>query len=381
MLSPTPSGLGLVGLMGSQGYPHAPSCVHCIHVRTRGLFRENSLGARPLLMSLPPIQRRGHRVSNPHDPTRVGTWNLAGRWSGIHAAKMTDADCDVWLLAEVSHRMQLPGYTIHTTQLDMTEGRHWAAIAARENLSLMARVPDPHPASVAVNVGAVTYCASVLPWRSCGTGPLWTGRTVASKTVAVTQSLVERLPHGNTVWGGDWNHAFRGPETAGSLEGRRAITDALSALGATLATADLAHRLDGQFTIDHVSLPSDARVLKAERAPTVDRDSQLSDHDAYVVEFDLPHRRSVYVIEVLGLGPNHVYVGESHHPPEVRRQKHAEGIMPGQVFRRAGHRVGPLRQELLPSLPPLTTEQASREAEGRVAELLRRQGYTVHGGH
>lgn len=32
---------------------------------------------------------------------RIGTWNLAGRWSLAHQSFLEDAECDVWLLTEV----------------------------------------------------------------------------------------------------------------------------------------------------------------------------------------------------------------------------------------------------------------------------------------
>ena len=36
---------------------------------------------------------------------RIGTWNLAGRWSDEHRTLILTADCDVWLLTEVSERI------------------------------------------------------------------------------------------------------------------------------------------------------------------------------------------------------------------------------------------------------------------------------------
>ena len=32
---------------------------------------------------------------------RVGTWNLAGKWSDAHKAILVNQDCYVWLLTDV----------------------------------------------------------------------------------------------------------------------------------------------------------------------------------------------------------------------------------------------------------------------------------------
>ncbi len=321
-------------------------------------------------------------MSKREDLKRVGTWNLEGRWSRSHEERLLAAACDVWLLTELHVGVrELPGYRIHRSKDLMTADRHWAAVAARDDLVISSWDCDPHPASVAADVDGVTYCASVLPWRSCGTGHPWRGRTVASKTHAAIAALTAVLPAGNTVWGGDWNHALMGREYAGSLAGRQAILDAVAALGLKVVTGDLPHRLAGLHTIDHVAVPASSTVTQAERLPMADGRRSLSDHDAYVVEIGSPHPWSVYVIDVLGLGPNEVYVGQSWFRPAERRRQHADGIRPARVFKREGVTVGELRPELLPKLPPLLTEEDALLAERTVAELLRAQGYTVHGGH
>jgi hypothetical protein len=43
---------------------------------------------------------------------RIGTWNLAGRWSEIHQLMLHDLECDVWLLTEVPWECELPGGTL-----------------------------------------------------------------------------------------------------------------------------------------------------------------------------------------------------------------------------------------------------------------------------
>lgn len=212
---------------------------------------------------------------------RVGTWNLAGRWSDHHRSLMVDADCDVWLLTEVHAGTGLPGYAVHRTQAHCAPGRHWAAIASRLP---MASSPDPHPASAQAQVGGTTYVSSVLPWRSARTGPVWTGDGHAAKTQHAVDDLLLRIGASQRlVWGGDWNHALSGRETAGSKAGRTAILGAVAALGLDVPTADLPHALGGLLSIDHVAVPagtaSGARRVVAEAAGR-----RLSDHDAYVVE-------------------------------------------------------------------------------------------------
>lgn len=212
---------------------------------------------------------------------RIGTWNLAGRWSDVHGALMLDADCDVWLLTEVHERTSLPGYAVHLSWSPMAPRRRWAAIASRLP---MASSPDPHPASAQAQVGPTTYVSSVLPWRNCGSRPPWFGERHADKTSHAIDDLSLRLrTAGSLVWGGDWNHALAGREYAGSAGGRAAIARALDDLGLVVPTADLPHRTDGLLSIDHVAVPhrwecSAARVVAG-------RDGKrLSDHDAYVIE-------------------------------------------------------------------------------------------------
>ena len=88
------------------------------------------------------------------------------------------------------------------------------------------------------------------------------------------------------MWGGDWNHALRGHEYAGSKAGRDAIVDALGQLELVAPTTDLPHALDGLLSIDHVAVPlgvtATASHVVAEHAG-----ARLSDHDAYVVDADL----------------------------------------------------------------------------------------------
>ena len=219
-----------------------------------------------------------------HDASvRIGTWNLAGRWSDDHLTLMLGADCDVWLLTEVGERTALPGYALHLSQGLIARRRRWAGIASRLP---MASCPDPHPASAMAQIGATTYVSSILPWRSCGTRAPWVGTRHADKTLnSVDDLLLHLRPAGSLVWGGDWNHALSGKEYAGSIGGRLEVLRALDELCLTAPTADLPHRIEGLLSIDHIALPkgtaTSASRIVAERDGT-----RLSDHDAYVVELD-----------------------------------------------------------------------------------------------
>ena len=130
-------------------------------------------------------------------------------------------------------------------------------------------------------IDGLTVCSSVLPWRSCGTAPPWTGVTTAEKTEAATTSIVSGAPH---VWGGDWNHAMSGREWSGSKRGRGSILEAVDALGLQLPTAALPHQIDGLLSIDHIAVPADWRVIETEHHPALAGGARISDHDAYVIE-------------------------------------------------------------------------------------------------
>ncbi|WP_157465557.1 hypothetical protein [Cellulomonas sp. Leaf395] len=91
--------------------------------------------------------------------------------------------------------------------------------------------------------------------------------------------------------------------------------------------------------------------------------------------------RQVYVFDVTGPGlANAVYVGESWHQPPVRRQKHIDGDMRAAALNRPGLVIGGLRPDLVPDFPPLFGA-VSLYAERWLAEVLRRRGFHVLGGH
>lgn len=210
---------------------------------------------------------------------RIGTWNLAGRWSAAHRELLTAQDCDVWLLTEVHDDLDIPGFRAHLTEGRVVGRRRWAGVLSRSPLTPMS---DPHAASASAVVDGVTFCSSILPWRSCGPVP-WGEGTHAERTVRALRSLVGVLPRGGLVWGGDWNHSLFGAEWAGSKAGRSHIEGALDELGLQVPTRDLPHRINGVGTLDHIAVPRDATVADARRVSGIGPDGALSDHDAYVI--------------------------------------------------------------------------------------------------
>ena len=235
--------------------------------------------------------RSWSRSSNPgtrvsyycdHPPMRIGTWNLAGRWRPpLHEDLLLRMDCDVLVLTEVRAHTDLPGYDRHLSVQEMAKGRRWAGVFSRIGLTPL---PDPHPASAMAVVGDLSFCSSILPWRSCGDRDPWGLGNHAAKTQHVVDSLLVSLPRTGLVWGGDWNHALEGREYAGSIGGRESVLAALDQLELQVPTAKLRHQSEELLSIDHIAVPRAARVLSAEQLTAERDDGRLSDHDAYVIE-------------------------------------------------------------------------------------------------
>lgn len=208
---------------------------------------------------------------------RIGTWNMEGKGSAEHRALLEAQQCDVWLLTEVPESLRLPALTRVAGTGPMTAGKLWAAVYARSGR----QVPSPHPATAIGEVDGWTFASTVLPWAGSGGQPPWSGADHPARVQATLDALRSRFGE-QLVWGGDWNHGLLGLEKAGSGAGRAAVQGLLTELGLQVPTATLAHRIPGLFSIDHVAVPVAAR--SARQVPA----GGLSDHDAYVVEVDLP---------------------------------------------------------------------------------------------
>ena len=212
---------------------------------------------------------------------RIGTWNLAGRWTREHARFVLNLDCDVLLLTEVSERVVIPGYGLHLGTALMAQRRRWAGVASRLEISPLR---DPHPASAMALMAGSTFCSSILPWKGARSRDIWAGSRHAEWTESCLSSLLPALPTERLIWGGDWNHALSGREWAGSIGGRTALLAALEKLNLHVPTADLPHRIDGLLSIDHIAIPAGVAVAAASRVVASADRHRLSDHDAYVVE-------------------------------------------------------------------------------------------------
>jgi hypothetical protein len=212
---------------------------------------------------------------------RIGTWNLAGRWSPQHERFLLEKDCDVWLLTEVSERVALPGFSAHLGTDRMAPRRRWAGVFATGRLDPL---PDPHPASAMATSDGLTLCSSILPWRGCGGRAPWLAGRHVDKTEHALDALLARLPTGGLVWGGDWNHALSGREYAGSQGGRTALLRAVETLALEVPTADLPHQLEGLLSIDHIAVPAHVDVKTADHWTASIDSARLSDLDAYGVE-------------------------------------------------------------------------------------------------
>ena len=79
----------------------------------------------------------------------------------------------------------------------------------------------------------------------------------------------------------------------------------------------------------------------------------------------------VYAYERVDKSGKHLYVGETGKAAEVRHSEH--------VMTKGSTKVGNLRPDLLPELPPLASRRASLAAEHWVSELLAFRGWAVHG--
>ncbi|NYG54969.1 endonuclease/exonuclease/phosphatase family metal-dependent hydrolase [Nocardioides perillae] len=77
-------------------------------------------------------------------------------------------------------------------------------------------------------------------------------------------------------------------EHAGSKASRSHLLAALERWDLIVPTAPLAHRIPGLLSIDHIAVPRAWPVAGAVRVVAEAGGRRLSDHDAYVVEVDLP---------------------------------------------------------------------------------------------
>lgn len=159
----------------------------------------------------------------------------------------------------------------------MAKRRFWSGVWSRHEIKPL---PEPHGASAMAEIMGMRVCSSILPWRSCGTREPWVGANTYERTAEAVDAIEKAAP---VIWGGDWNHALRDREYAGSKVGRHHIAEAMERLGLSAPTADAPHQIEGLFSIDHVAVPAHWQT-RVEHHSALLSEGRLSDHDAYVVE-------------------------------------------------------------------------------------------------
>lgn len=208
---------------------------------------------------------------------RIGTWNMAGKWSEAHARLFCDAACDLWLLTEVPDDLDLPGSLVRSGP--MRAGKSYAAVWSSDPLGA---APVAHEASATAIWRGLVVCSSVLPWRACAS--VWPdpGATIGERTARTVHRISGVLTEsvGPVIWGGDWNNSLEGPNPAGTAMGRAAILTAIDQLGLQVPTTSSEHLRAGLRSIDHVAVPRSWTAAPAERIDA----GGLSDHAAYVLE-------------------------------------------------------------------------------------------------
>lgn len=212
---------------------------------------------------------------------------MEGKGTPAHVEFLAELRCDVLLLTEVPHGLDLGGSEmVRTGTMGAGASKDWAAVWTAGSLTGR---ESGHAWSAAAEVDGTLFVSTVLPWNLVKASGHWpgpeatTGERVASSLGQIGPLL--RGHDGPVVWGGDWNHALEGLEKAGSLEGRSAIAELLNELGLAVPTAQLPHPDEGRLSIDHVAVRVGWEIAGAERVIAVgDDECRLSDHEAYVVE-------------------------------------------------------------------------------------------------
>lgn len=85
----------------------------------------------------------------------------------------------------------------------------------------------------------------------------------------------------------------------------------------------------------------------------------------------------VYIIELNG-DPNHVYVGQTNYPIELRLQQHIYKLHPARALLKTD--IFELAYELCEGLPKYKSQADSEAGEKATAARLKRLGYRVEGG-
>lgn len=212
---------------------------------------------------------------------------MEGKGTPAHVEFLAALNCDVLLLTEVPHGLDLGGgEMVRTGTMGAGARKDWAAVWTA---SALTERESGHSWSAAAEADGTLFVSTVLPWNLVRASGHWPGpEATTGERVAASLAQVAPLLQGHdgpVVWGGDLNHALEGREYAGAEDGRAAIAGMVGELGLVVPTAPLPHRDEGRASIDHVAVPAGWDGASAERTAAQRADGpRLSDHDAYVVE-------------------------------------------------------------------------------------------------
>jgi hypothetical protein len=227
---------------------------------------------------------------------RIGTWNLGTprgaspqtieRRLAEQVRFMARENCDVWLLTEVPFTFEMAlGDTTFSKQMNPDGTKAFAAVWAKGGLKELDSI---HEAAAFATVGDLRVCSCVFPWNRV---PLVEWPDEAADVAAATEMAIDRLRDGfdhgsDLLWGGDWNQTLQGRVT--TVVGRKALSALISTLALKVPTAALAHTDGGGYcSIDHIAVPNNWNVTTVSRlVGKSERNTRLSDHDAYVVDVE-----------------------------------------------------------------------------------------------
>lgn len=212
---------------------------------------------------------------------RIGTWNLAGRWSTDHARVIEDADCDIWLLTDVPARVSAGGYHQHLSRGRRGPSAHWSGILTR-----LAAEPVAHtsPTATALSIADIVLVSSVLPWPEPHEDEPWEGSSHAERYVTALRETGSLLKGHIPIWGGTWNQPLMGNIIGYSKQAQAALEAFLADHGLQVPTRDLLGR-QRQYTTDHVAVPISWTVVASGK---VEVDPSLSPYDLFCVEASPP---------------------------------------------------------------------------------------------
>lgn len=208
---------------------------------------------------------------------RIGTWNLAGRWSMDHARVIEDADCDIWLLTDVPARVSASGYHQHLSVGRRGPSAHWSGILSR---LAAAEVVHTSPTATVLSIADIVLVSTVLPWPEPHADEPWEGESHAERYAGALAETGALLDGHIPICGGTWNQPLMGNIIGYSRQAQDALEAFLNNHSLQVPTRDLLGR-QRQYTSDHVAVPASWTVIASGK---VEVDPALSPFDLFCVE-------------------------------------------------------------------------------------------------